>query len=193
MSESQEKRQICQVCYNVIEEDEAATACIKCKAPFHRECFDEYGGCSTYGCENAPEYTKGDMEEKYAKAMWGQEHKKCPYCSEQIPIEALACPMCHEKFTDSLPLSRVQIYSKAPAMEDPREKEIKNTILVFFVVSIFACLAPFVMLFVTIWYYQNKDRILNASPLYRILMAGSLVISVVYIGLFFYAVLGNRL
>jgi predicted amidophosphoribosyltransferase len=32
--------------------DEAVTVCPSCATPYHTDCFDENGGCATFGCAN---------------------------------------------------------------------------------------------------------------------------------------------
>lgn len=39
---------ICQICGETIEAD--VVLCRRCKTPHHRECWEYYGACSTYGC-----------------------------------------------------------------------------------------------------------------------------------------------
>ena len=36
---------------------EEATVCPSCNTPHHAECWEENGGCTTYGCKNSPEDT----------------------------------------------------------------------------------------------------------------------------------------
>ncbi len=45
---------ICPYCRFPIKEGEDVIVCSECKVPHHRECWEENGGCTTYGCRNAP-------------------------------------------------------------------------------------------------------------------------------------------
>jgi hypothetical protein len=185
----------CQICFNKIDAGEASAICPKCKAFYHKDCWDEYGGCSVYGCEKAPEYKKSDLEEKYAGAVWGRETKNCPFCSEAIPMNTLKCPSCGEEFKDVLQTDRKSIY-KAPAQPvsvDPREKETQNVILTFFFISLLGCMGPFIILFGTIWYYQNRERIMKISPIYRLLLGASMIFSFIYVLLFFGAIMIGKM
>src|SRR5262249_44266427 len=43
----------CSICYTVIKESEAHTACPDCQTDYHSTCWKEIGGCGTYGCKKA--------------------------------------------------------------------------------------------------------------------------------------------
>jgi hypothetical protein len=187
--------QACQICFNKIEISEAPVSCPKCKALYHKECWDEYGGCSVYGCEKAPEYKKNELEEKYAGAVWGRETKNCPFCSESIPMNTLRCPACGEEFKDVLQTDRRSIYRAPvqPVVADPREKETQNVIYTFFFLSLLGCMSPFIILFATIWYYQTRERIVKLSPIFRLLLGASIIFSFIYVVLFFGAIMIGKM
>ena len=42
------KEAVCQICGETIQTD--AVLCRRCKTPHHRDCWEYYGACSTYGC-----------------------------------------------------------------------------------------------------------------------------------------------
>jgi hypothetical protein len=42
-------RAVCQVCGEEIQDD--VVFCRRCKTPHHRDCWQYYGACSTYGCQ----------------------------------------------------------------------------------------------------------------------------------------------
>src|SRR5438874_452326 len=44
----------CPICQTAIAAGEAAVRCPACEQVHHRECWAEVGGCSTYGCAEAP-------------------------------------------------------------------------------------------------------------------------------------------
>src|SRR5262245_47422034 len=48
----------CPICQTAIESTDQYVTCPKCDQVHHQECWREIGGCSTYGCEQAPAATK---------------------------------------------------------------------------------------------------------------------------------------
>ena len=48
----------CPICQTSIGADEASLVCPACDQVHHRECWNDVGGCATYGCENAPKSEK---------------------------------------------------------------------------------------------------------------------------------------
>ncbi|HPZ07964.1 MAG TPA: RING finger protein [Candidatus Eremiobacteraeota bacterium] len=173
----------CHICFNSIEKGEEVTTCPSCKSTFHRECWNEYGGCSIYGCKNAPEYKKEDLDEKYSRAQWGQEKKVCPYCSEEISIDTLECPLCHEKFQSAEPLRRQNIYKQPEIIvpEDSEVKEARYLSIALFIFSLMGCLSPFILILCPVWYLQNRDKIRMTSPVYQLLLGSSMFFSLLYV------------
>jgi TM2 domain-containing membrane protein YozV len=45
---------ICPYCRTVMEEGGEVIACSGCHMEHHRDCFEENGGCTVFGCANAP-------------------------------------------------------------------------------------------------------------------------------------------
>ena len=49
---------ICQICGYPMNDE--AVVCQTCETPHHKECWEYYGGCSTYGCEGRPESSEDE-------------------------------------------------------------------------------------------------------------------------------------
>lgn len=45
---------VCPYCRTPIENEQEAHLCPTCATPHHRECWEENGGCTVFGCANAP-------------------------------------------------------------------------------------------------------------------------------------------
>ncbi|MBU0717992.1 MAG: hypothetical protein KJ749_07075 [Planctomycetes bacterium] len=45
---------LCTICQTKIDAGEEVRNCTRCHSSFHVSCWDEVGGCGTYGCEEAP-------------------------------------------------------------------------------------------------------------------------------------------
>lgn len=41
----------CPYCQYPIKQDSDVKVCLSCKVPHHQECWEENGGCTTYGCQ----------------------------------------------------------------------------------------------------------------------------------------------
>jgi len=41
---------VCQICGEHLQISEESVSCKRCKTPHHRDCWEYYGACSTYGC-----------------------------------------------------------------------------------------------------------------------------------------------
>src|SRR5581483_3619490 len=81
---------------------ELTLGCPECQQLHHRECWAEVGGCSTYGCPQAPALSKPD--EQQPRSAWG-DTKTCPACGERIKAIALRCRYCDTDFDTVDPLT----------------------------------------------------------------------------------------
>ncbi len=57
----------CPICQDEIHFREQVQICAHCRLPFHTSCWDENGGCGTYGCEGSPGATQA-LEEPRSSA-----------------------------------------------------------------------------------------------------------------------------
>jgi hypothetical protein len=93
----------CVICQCPLEEGEERSDCPACGAAYHRECWEENGGCGVYGCERAAEVPERSAAEIPA-AWWGQERKPCPACGAEILALARRCRGCGEVFEEARPM-----------------------------------------------------------------------------------------
>src|SRR4051812_32699086 len=61
----------CPICQTVVDETEDVLTCSECHQIHHRECWQEVGGCGTYGCSHAPALNKEAQAESEARSAWG--------------------------------------------------------------------------------------------------------------------------
>ena len=66
----------CSICHALIQEQEAVHGCDRCGQDYHDDCWQENGGCATYGCEAAPIIDKPVVMPTPGQG-WGDE-KQCP-------------------------------------------------------------------------------------------------------------------
>src|SRR3954464_14041983 len=88
---------VCAICQCAIGADEPRANCPDCNAPYHADCWQDNGGCAVYGCAKVPP-TEKLAEVEVPVSYWGQEHKPCPVCGQQILAVALRCRHCGTMF-----------------------------------------------------------------------------------------------
>ena len=79
----------CAICYTVVGASEAAQQCPDCKTDYHQSCWNEIGGCGTYGCKKAAVAEKPPVPVLVGQG-WGDQ-KPCPNCNAQIGSSLLVC------------------------------------------------------------------------------------------------------
>ena len=94
---------LCSLCQTEIETGEKAWACPSCTSPYHQECWDEVGGCGTYGCEMMPAAAKEEEAGERSRG-WGDQ-KECPRCHKQIRSAAVKCRFCKARFPTPAPMT----------------------------------------------------------------------------------------
>ncbi len=93
---------VCPYCMMPIQQGERVISCPKCGIPHHRDCWDENGGCTTYGCDggstsqtsitttnSSPDYLS-DLQSHLPSA------RTCPYCQTEISDhdQVVYCEKC---------------------------------------------------------------------------------------------------
>lgn len=166
---------VCQICLHAVDDGEMIQLCPACHTRYHQECWEELGGCATYGCPRMVEIKKS---EDVSPTYWGATEKKCPVCIEQIPITVLICPHCKTKFSDTRPMTREDLL---PPQEDPALAGYRKTAVWLFIFSLLGCTSPFALLFGGIWYGSHRNEIARAGPTTRALSLIGLGICVLYL------------
>jgi hypothetical protein len=98
----EEQGRACAICQTFIAAGEQVGRCPGCDAPFHGECWDENGGCASYGCPEVPNVPKAEGPAE-GSSYWGQEDKECPRCGRRIRLAALRCRHCGATFESRAP------------------------------------------------------------------------------------------
>jgi RING finger family protein len=165
---------VCQICFLRILDGDPFDVCPSCATPFHRDCWEEIGGCAVYGCPHMFEARKADGP----IAFWGTSEKVCPMCAETIPVAALECPQCKMAFDDIRPLSREEALRPK---EDPALRRYRRRAgwLLFF--SAIGCTSPLALLIGGIWYLRERETIALAGPTVRGVILISFMIALVYL------------
>jgi len=168
----------CAICQTSLLPNEAIKICDRCKAEYHVECWNENGGCGTYGCEMAPMKDKGQSEQAVEDIYWGAKTKVCPMCGETIKISELSCPYCKSNFDTVAPISTQEVKDKLT--KKPRKIEENKGAIKVFIFGLLGITAPLNLIFGGIWYKANRWKLREASPIHNLLAIIGLSVSVFY-------------
>jgi Prokaryotic RING finger family 1 len=180
---------ICAICQSAIDPGEAVLVCPSCDQVHHRECWNEVGGCATYGCENAPVAEKSAPAEA-PRAAWG-DTKKCPACGEKIKSIALRCRYCGTDFDTVDPLTIKDLHKQVKKEEGLRAT--KTLVIVLFVLSTLGCFAPILFFAAPSYVLFKRDTVSKAGPAYLVMAYSAIAISVLYSILFVVFIISSQM
>ena len=97
------KNKTCPYCQSKIKQGSDFTVCSHCGTPHHKECWNENGGCTTYGCINNPLTEKKIGIESYDVGNETIESIR-ESMREELPLpqmhNLIDCPNCKSKIED---------------------------------------------------------------------------------------------
>jgi hypothetical protein len=127
----------CPICQTQVVRGEAIVACPSCSLSYHEECWNENRGCGAYGCAQAPETVKSNVDP--SRVHWEGE-KRCPQCGQKIKAQATVCIHCKSQFWTRDPISREQ-WSKREYSGAELDR-VRNVMMLVFLASACAPLFP---------------------------------------------------
>jgi hypothetical protein len=142
---------------------EEKTSCPDCRSAYHRECWQENGGCAVYGCAQVPP-TEGRDSLEIPASYWGQENKPCPACGREILAAAMRCRHCGATFSSSRPEDRAEFQKRSEMSE--RMPRLRRAAVWLFIFCALPCTALFATIAGFIWYSSNREDINTLPPLY---------------------------
>lgn len=166
----------CPICQTRVHTGEPAIVCDRCDQLHHQDCWNEVGGCSTYGCENAP---AADVEKTSNTPLsaWG-DTKKCPACGESIKAIAVRCRYCDTEFDSVDPLSIADLRKQA-TRQAGTDSSKKGTVAIF-IFSILGVLAPLMLMISLVYMLRKRAHLAKAGPLFVIMGWTSVGLSALY-------------
>jgi hypothetical protein len=166
----------CPVCQTQIAGGEHVRSCDSCGQVHHAECWNEVGGCATYGCPNAHHAPKSQPGPVPLSA-WG-DTKLCPICGERIKAIAVKCRYCATSFDSVDPMTAEDVRHGVASKE--ATKSLRTAVCVYSAVNVIGLLAPLMLLIGLAWLVPSRKRIARLGPAYVALGWIGLGMSVLY-------------
>ncbi len=173
----------CTICHTLIKEGDGTASCSECNNVYHQSCWDEMGGCATYGCARAPVAEKTAPTTGHGRG-WG-DAKACPACGRDINSSLLMC-LCGAQFPYADPMTR-EAYAEYLADQSAR-KRARNLLVVLFFITGAGFPGPITGPLAGIYAYSKRGLLTGQAGSYVALGIGTALLGVCY-GLIF-ALLG---
>ena len=175
----------CSICYTVLREGEPVTGCPDCRQDYHKACWDEIGGCGTYGCKRAAVAQKPPP--MLVGAGWG-DTKPCPGCAAQINSSLLVC-RCGARFPWADPMT-VQDYLVWKE-EQAALVGFRRLLILMFVLSMTIVAAPITGPIAGLFAFVRRRRLAGEHGTYLAMGYGSAALGAAFSILLLVVALGG--
>lgn len=166
----------CSICYTVLAAGEPQKTCAECHVDYHQACWDEIGGCGSYGCKQAAVAQKPPVP-VLVGAGWG-DAKECPSCGSHIGSSMLVCG-CGARFPWADPMTRAEY---AAWTQNERERAGARTALIWmFIFSLIGLTAPLVGPIAGVYAYRKRKQLEATGGSYLAMGYGSAAIGGCYL------------
>jgi hypothetical protein len=165
----------CSICQTLVGETDETEACPVCQQVYHRSCWEDLGGCATYGCQEAAPAEK-PAPAATAGTGWG-DWKTCPACRRDIGSSLLLCP-CGARFPNADPMTGAEYRAF-------REKERwvrgrRRTILWLFLVSLLGLPAPVTGPIAGVVAHRSREELAGADGTFVAIGYGAAALGAVH-------------
>lgn len=133
------KNKTCPYCQSKIKDDLDVIVCSLCGSPHHKECYEENGGCTTYGCGNNPTTVKNERQEGVdvggltitaASNLVAQDNLvECPNCKKEVEENSNYCKYCGYNLIEGKFDDEENFEDEFKRKYDEKKKISRNTFL----------------------------------------------------------------
>jgi hypothetical protein len=165
----------CSICKILIPSSDVPSVCAECNSAYHQVCWEQLGGCATYGCTAAAIPEKPSLPTSVARG-WGDE-KTCPQCGDKIPSSLIRC-LCGAYFPWADPMTAEEYQTWLS--EDKGRTRMCKQMVILFLLTILGLPAPITGGFAGIQAYRYRTLLVGEVGTYLALGYGAGVIGMVY-------------
>jgi hypothetical protein len=165
----------CAICYTLVKDGDAPASCPECRQDYHKSCWDEIGGCGTYGCKQAAVAQKPPVP-VLVGAGWG-DTKPCPRCGKDIGSSLLVCG-CGAKFPWADPMT-MEEYADWQNKQD-QLKSARRWLILAFLFSLTGFIAPLAGPLAGIYAWVKRKDLIGTGGTYLAMGYGSAALGVLY-------------
>jgi hypothetical protein len=176
----------CSICYTVLGQGDPVTTCPECQQDYHKSCWDEIGGCGSYGCKHAAVAEKPPLP-VLVGAGWG-DTKRCPQCDSEIGSSLLVCS-CRARFPWADPMTPSEYRAW---LDQQAAIASARTLLIFlFILSLIGATAPIAGPIAGIYAWAKRRKLGGTGGTYLAMGYGSAAIGAIYSILIVIVALGH--
>jgi hypothetical protein len=176
----------CSICYTVLAHGEPVTSCPECQQDYHKSCWDEIGGCGSYGCKLAAVAQKPPLP-VLVGAGWG-DTKPCPKCSAEISSSLLIC-RCGARFPWADPMTHADY--AAWLDQQSALASARKILIALFILALVGVTAPIAGPIAGIYAWARRARLGGTGGTYLAMGYGSAAMGAVYTLLIVLIALGH--
>ena len=164
----------CTICHTLILTNETTRECGICQSTYHAGCWEELGGCATYGCGQAAPAEKMPVVDH--RVGWG-DVKQCPKCRRDIDPGDIDC-RCGAVFPHADPMTPEDYRAFTRGLASAAGR--RRTILGLFLGSLLGFTAPLTGTIAGVIAYQHRDELAGSDGTYLALGYGAAALAALY-------------